>query len=325
MPDDWDFECGDGLNGLLERGAVDHTMTDVTFSKRVDENHAAEAVRDPGEFDFAPMTPELLEHAARVIASVTRRWALIVTDYEEGVPLWKSALESCGMKFWATGHFRKLNPKPLMRGCGPSQPNEAIVICHGAHLEQRWNGGGKAAEWSASVVKGTERVHPTQKPTMLLRQLVEDFTDPGELIADPFAGVATTGVAAVACGRRFWGAELLPHYHEIGLGRLSMPLFDPRPHQQDLLENPEPKGHVSRARMELERFVLDFVRSSNGEGVNISMLTSAMPSASDKEIQRTLAKLVKTRALHKTGKTNTTRYHAHPQEPQEHHGQQQAQ
>jgi site-specific DNA-methyltransferase (adenine-specific) len=307
---EWQFECGDGLNGMLGLSAVDHTFTDVPFSARVDENHAAEGVRDPGEFDFEPMTPELLDRASRVIAAKTRRWALVITDYEEGVPAWKAALENCGMKFWATGHFRKSNPKPLMRGVGPAQPNEAVVICHGAHLEQRWNGGGKPAEWTAAVVKGLERCHPTQKPTMLLRQLIEDFSDPGELIADPFGGVATTGVAAVACGRRFWGAELKPHYHALGIQRLSMPLFDPRPEQRSLLEDHEPKGHVSRARMELERYILDFVRSSNGEGVNISMLASALPNANDKELQRILAKLVKTKALHKTGKTASTRYHA---------------
>jgi len=309
----WVFECGDGLNGLLGVGSVEHTLTDVPFSGRVDANHAAEGVRDPGDFDFEAMTPEFLSAAARVIAATTRRWALVITDYEEGVPAWKAALEQAGMKFWATGHYRKWNPKPLMQGCGPSQPNEAIVIAHGAHLEQVWNGGGKPAEWSASVVKGAERLHPTQKPTMLLRQLIEDFTDIGDLIADPFAGVASTGVAAVGCGRRFWGAELNPRYHALGLGRLSLPLFDNRPLQISLLESTT-KGHANRSRLALDQSVLDFVRSSNGEGVNISMLASALPNATDKELQRALARLVQKKAVHKTGKTVSTRYHAHLQE-----------
>lgn len=308
----WTFECGDGPERMLGLGVVDHTITDVPFSKRVDDNHAADVVRDPGAFDFEPMSPELLDRSARVIASVTRRWALIITDYEEGVPLWKAKLEECGMRFWCTGHFRKLNPKPLMRGCGPGQPNEAVAIFHSAYIEQRWNGGGKAAEWTASVVKGEERVHPTQKPTMLLRQFVEDFTDVGELIADPFAGVATTGVAAVACGRRFWGAELKPHYHALGMQRLNLPLFVRREEQRTLIDDGYAKGHVARARMELERTVLDFVRAANGEGVNMSMLASAIPHAAEKELQRTLAKLCKGNAIHKTGKTASTRYFARP-------------
>jgi len=311
----WRFECGDGPNGMLGIGPVDVTLTDSPFSKRVDDNHAAETVRDRGNFDFEPMTPELLDRSARTIASVTRRWAIVITDYEEGVPAWKNALVQAGMVFWCTGHYRKINPAPLFKGKGPSQGNEAIVICHGAYLEQYWNGGGKRAEWSATVVPEEQRLHPTQKPLMLLRQLIEDFTDPGELIADPFAGVATTGVAAIGSGRRFWGAEKDQRYHALGLGNLSSPLFDNRPLQADLIATTT-KGHAKRVRYQLDKTVLDFVRSSNGVGVNLSMLAAAMPDASEKDLQRALARLVQNKAVRRTGKTSTTRYHARlPQEP----------
>lgn len=310
----WIYECGDGLNGLMGVGTVDHTITDSPFSQRVDDNHAAEGVRDPGAFRFEAMTPEKIEKSARVIAATTRRWAVVITDYEEGVYLWKQALEQAGMVFWATGHFRKINPKPLIAGRGPSQPNEAIVICHGAHIEMFWNGGGKRAEWSATVVREEDRYHPTQKPLMLMRQLIEDFTEPGELIADPFGGVATTGVAAVELGRRFWGAELDPNYHALGLEKLSMPLFDNRPMQASLIETTT-KGHAKRARAQLDSSVLDFVRSSNGEGISLSMLSSAMPHATEKDLQRALARLVQNKAVHRTGKTASTRYHARPQGP----------
>lgn len=48
----------------------------------------------------------------------------------------------------------------------------------------------------------SERVHPTQKPLVLMGALVEQFTDPGELILDPTAGSGTTGVAAKRLNRR---------------------------------------------------------------------------------------------------------------------------
>ena len=43
---------------------------------------------------------------------------------------------------------------------------------------------------------------PTQKPLALLELLVGAHSEPGDLIADPFAGSGTTGAAAVRLGRR---------------------------------------------------------------------------------------------------------------------------
>ena len=49
--------------------------------------------------------------------------------------------------------------------------------------------------------------HPTAKPVDLLRLLIRMYTDPGDLVADPFAGSGSTAVACVLEGRRFWGCE----------------------------------------------------------------------------------------------------------------------
>lgn len=44
--------------------------------------------------------------------------------------------------------------------------------------------------------------HPSEKPTGLLRELIESSSRAGDLVLDPFAGVGSTGVAAVLSGRR---------------------------------------------------------------------------------------------------------------------------
>jgi site-specific DNA-methyltransferase (adenine-specific) len=62
--------------------------------------------------------------------------------------------------------------------------------------------------------------HPTQKPVELLEQLICATVSPGELVCDPFAGVASTHVACVRCGRRAWGCELDPTYYAVGLERI---------------------------------------------------------------------------------------------------------
>ena len=60
----------------------------------------------------------------------------------------------------------------------------------------------------------------TEKPLSLMEKLIRDFTDPGDLILDPFAGSGTTGVAAIRLGRRFIGWERDPKYHAIAVKRL---------------------------------------------------------------------------------------------------------
>jgi site-specific DNA-methyltransferase (adenine-specific) len=64
-------------------------------------------------------------------------------------------------------------------------------------------------------------VHSTEKPIALMLELVRLFTDPGELVIDPFAGSGTTGVACVRLGRRFAGAELDPAMAKIARERLA--------------------------------------------------------------------------------------------------------
>jgi site-specific DNA-methyltransferase (adenine-specific) len=64
------------------------------------------------------------------------------------------------------------------------------------------------------------RVHITQKPLDVVRALVR-IAPPGGLVVDPFAGSATTLVAALAEGRRAIGCEIDPANHTLGLGRLA--------------------------------------------------------------------------------------------------------
>ena len=53
-----------------------------------------------------------------------------------------------------------------------------------------------------------------------MEQLVRDFTDPDDLICDPFMGSGTTGVACIRLGRRFIGWEKDPDYFDIAVKRI---------------------------------------------------------------------------------------------------------
>ena len=65
-----------------------------------------------------------------------------------------------------------------------------------------------------------EREHMTEKPIGVMRDLAK-LCVPGGVILDPFAGSATTGVAALLEGRRFLGVETSAEYFPIACRRLA--------------------------------------------------------------------------------------------------------
>lgn len=78
-------------------------------------------------------------------------------------------------------------------------------------------------EWpavTAGVAEAEGRWHPTQKPLGLLETLVKVSTPQGGLVVDPFAGGATTLLAASNTGRRFWGCEKEERFWAAGCERL---------------------------------------------------------------------------------------------------------
>lgn len=64
-----------------------------------------------------------------------------------------------------------------------------------------------------------KREHQTQKPLDVMRQLVKICPE-GGVVLDPFMGSGTTGVAAVAEGRRFVGVEMVAEYQQISQRRI---------------------------------------------------------------------------------------------------------
>ena len=62
--------------------------------------------------------------------------------------------------------------------------------------------------------------HPTEKPVDLLAELIESSSRVDDLVLDPFAGVGSTGVAAILRGRRAVLVEVDKGYAEIAIQRL---------------------------------------------------------------------------------------------------------
>jgi site-specific DNA-methyltransferase (adenine-specific) len=78
-----------------------------------------------------------------------------------------------------------------------------------------WSGAMRASE------RGETTLHPTQKPLALMRWLVDRYTDPDQVILDPYMGSGTTLRAAKDLGRRAIGIEIEERYCEIAARRCS--------------------------------------------------------------------------------------------------------
>lgn len=63
--------------------------------------------------------------------------------------------------------------------------------------------------------------HPTQKPTALIGRCLRASTNPGDLVFDPFAGSASTGVAALSLNRKFLGCDVELEYADLASRRLA--------------------------------------------------------------------------------------------------------
>jgi len=61
-------------------------------------------------------------------------------------------------------------------------------------------------DWDTDQI--TEKIHPTQKPIILLQKLIEIFTNKGDVVIDPCAGSGSTLIAAENCGRKSYGFEI---------------------------------------------------------------------------------------------------------------------
>jgi hypothetical protein len=98
------------------------------------------------------------------------------------------------------------------------------------------DGKNKAMTLNTEVAKGeddTRHICPMQLG--VIDRLVRLYTNPGEVVFDPFAGIGSTGFVARKLDRRFYGAELKPEYHRQAMINIargaactagSTPLFD---------------------------------------------------------------------------------------------------
>ena len=76
--------------------------------------------------------------------------------------------------------------------------------------------------WDISpCLSPNERLHPAPFPKRLAEDHIISWSDPGDVVLDPFAGSGTTGIACIETGRQFIGFEICEEYYNIAKARIA--------------------------------------------------------------------------------------------------------
>jgi hypothetical protein len=227
------IELGDGLSGLisLQSGSAALVLSDLPSG----ETRA--------DFDTAPNLVELwpaIWHATRpdgvavLMASSLRFAARLLASQKQHFRydlIWSKSL--------ATGHLNATQA-PLRahefilvfsRQVGTYHPQmlQGASPIHAARRAHNGENYGRSEatesragatdrfptsvlEFSSVGTSSKTRKHPQQKPEPLLRWLIRSYSNPGDLVVDPYAGSGSTGAAASAEGRIFRGWDLSPRF-----------------------------------------------------------------------------------------------------------------
>jgi site-specific DNA-methyltransferase (adenine-specific) len=203
---------GDCFELIPQLGVVDHVITDPPYSERTHKGARSLNDLDNSMITFAHIEFDALRSLLDSID--VARWVVMTCDVFHTAGLMISPPDS--LEFIRLGVWVKPNGAPQFTGDRPGVGFEQVAILH-PKGRKKWNGGGYPAVWTCNKISGR---HPTEKPMELYTRFIEQFTDEGDLILDPFAGSGTTLEAAKLLGRRAIGIERDEKYCEIAAQRL---------------------------------------------------------------------------------------------------------
>lgn len=223
-----DFRFG-RWQDVLADVECDAAIFDAPYGERTHKGHDAGTKQrnqllcsSALELGYEFLTPADVEQIVEHWEPRTRGWFCTMTC-DDLAPVWKAALARSGRYVFPTLPVLEFY-RPRLLGDGPGMDAVFMIVARPksrAFLARKW--GSLPGHYKRH--EGEGRASRMGGKTLgVMRDIVGDYTRPGELVCDMFAGVCTTGRAALELGRRFVGCERHQPTWAAGRTRLLEPL-----------------------------------------------------------------------------------------------------
>lgn len=219
---------GDCLQIMPLLSSVDHIITDPPYERITHEaktTGARNVRKDNGPANRAISFDHVENIRAEIVHEsymASNGWVLLFCS-PEGVGRWADDINASSMKYKRACVWVKPDSTPQMNGQGPAMGAEMFVAAWAGKGYAKWNAGGKRGVYT-HLTNPSDRHggHPTEKPVALMKELVTDFTSPGQVVLDPFMGSGSTGIACHTLGRVFVGIEQDEKYFNMAVERMKL-------------------------------------------------------------------------------------------------------
>lgn len=218
---------GDCIEVMQSLSEVDAVITDPPYEaeahtkgrRLLGKQTGGARTVEYGELNFDRIDEETRQKASDLMVQLSKGWLLCFCQ-AEAVQAWRECHESAGAKYKRACVWIKPDGAPQFTGDRPGMGYESMVASWCGEGRSKWNGGGKHGVFTFSQRdNNSKKEHQTQKPILLMNELVHLFSNEGETVLDPFMGSATTGVACINLNRNFIGIERDQKYFDIACRR----------------------------------------------------------------------------------------------------------
>ena len=204
----------------------DALVCDPPYSERTHTGNtdlAARVRRSDGfainDLIYAPITPEDVAAMVAHWHPRVRGWLACFCDTAL-IPAYEAAYRATGWMAFAPVPW--LQHRPRLGGDGPGSGCCYLMVAR--PREKRFLSWGSLPCWYGPTMapRTTDPNHHIGgKPLDVMRAIVRDYSRPGDLVCDPFAGSGTGLLAAMQEGRRAIGSEVDPETHAKATARLA--------------------------------------------------------------------------------------------------------
>ena len=218
------IDCLEFMKTLPDK-CIDLVLTDPPYGIKLSrgytkENKGKDLVFGDDGFSVMVFLDDILNEYRRILKPNS---AIYIFTRFDIMPYWwlkcKNYFDMKNCIIWAKGGV----------GMGDLQSNygnNTEMIMYMTNGKHKLRGKREGNLWS--INKERNEYHETQKPTKLLKMIIEKSSNEGDMIFDPFMGSGSTAIAALETKRNYIGCEISKEYCEIAEQRIkaiSNPLF----------------------------------------------------------------------------------------------------